>query len=165
MWPADISRLVLEYGCENIIPFSHLDAEASRSGQPLNSQPNVPDMLRHIRDRRDDIGAQRSHVPHTPATAGRRHVRCGEPKSRSNLSADTRGRLNQLLYDALQQVPTENNQRFMCCCSCSRGMLRLKISPCNNNKTSKGFLQVVHCQRTASVPSDGTWVSNRDPPR
>ena len=62
-WLADISRFVLEHGHENILPFAHLHTEASRSGQPLNSQPNVPDMLRHIRDRRDDIGAQRSHVP------------------------------------------------------------------------------------------------------
>ena len=40
-WPADISCFVLKYGAENIIPFSRLHAEASRSGQPLNSQPNV----------------------------------------------------------------------------------------------------------------------------
>ena len=66
--------------------------------------------MRHIRDHGDDIDEQRSHIS---------QLRLGndtsdaESESRNNLPAgDTKGRFNKLMYEALQRVPTENNQRY-----------------------------------------------------
>ena len=75
-WTDDISRFVLKYGSENIIPFSRLHAEASRSGQPLNSPPNVLDVLRHIRDQRGETGSPRSAVPQLRLADGSLWVSC-----------------------------------------------------------------------------------------
>ena len=58
-WAADISRFVLEHGPEVIIPFSRLHAEASRSGHPLNSPPNVLDVCYDTYETNEEKQARR----------------------------------------------------------------------------------------------------------
>ena len=111
-WAADISRFVLEHGPEVIIPFSRLHAEASRSGHPLNSPPNVLDVLRHIRDQRGETGSPRSTVPQLRLADGSDGTPNGESESRTNPPANNNVGWQRLLQDALQRVPTENHQRY-----------------------------------------------------
>jgi hypothetical protein len=106
---ADISRFVMTQGPEVVIPWSRLHSEASRSGRPLNSQPDVLNVLRHIRDRREETDPPRSAVHPLRRVDGTPE---GESESRTNPHADNHVGWQRLLHDALQRVPTENHQRY-----------------------------------------------------
>ena len=122
-WLADISRYIREHGHENILPLSRLHAEASSDQANLLMLAHQPSQMCYGTSENHgcDIDEQRSHTSQ-PRLMPRLDsgTSDAESESRNNLPAsDIKGRIQsanvRIVYESLQRVPTENNQRCQSC--------------------------------------------------